>query len=128
MNHATAETSAILHLLVRAMVTDKDSVHITNTLTKHGVTFHVHVSRGEAGKMIGAQGRIARSLRIVLMSIGKQNGLSYGLFFEETRIPSMHSELNVGTCPRTYEAAVTLPNPRSASAIASQHEHFQSHA
>ena len=69
------ETQALLSLIVRAMVRDRDAVRV-NAIAGPGstTTFQVRVGGSEMGKLIGKQGRVARSLRILLNSIGKEHG------------------------------------------------------
>ena len=82
---AAAETTALLHLLISAMVSDRQAVSVTPLDTPEGVTFKVKVAPKEIGKLIGPQGRLARALRVLLMSIGKENGQAYGLILEDIK-------------------------------------------
>ena len=82
---AAAKTSALLHLLISAMVSDRDAVSVIPLETPEGVTFKVQVTPKEIGKLIGAQGRLARSLRVLLMSIGKESGQAYGLILDDIK-------------------------------------------
>ena len=75
-----AETQALLLLVVRALVTDTDAVVIGTSFPIGGLTlFHVIVSARDKGKVIGKQGRIARSLRTYLTAVGRKHGLSFAL-------------------------------------------------
>lgn len=74
------ETTALLRMLVSAMVTDKGAVEVAATSGPTGlVLFTVIVGPKDRGKVIGKQGRIARSLRIILSSIAKEHGQNFSL-------------------------------------------------
>ncbi len=65
-----------LSLVVRELVTDKNAVtvmpiHCSNTST----VIQINVSQGaDTGKVIGKQGRTARSLRILFQAMMKERG------------------------------------------------------
>ena len=76
----TSETAALLTLVVKAMVADPEAVRVTADPGPAGFTvFRVVVGPKDAGKVIGKQGRIARSLRIILSSIAKEHGQNFSL-------------------------------------------------
>ena len=75
-----AETTALLTMIVSAMVADRDAVRVTASPGPAGnVVFRVVVGPKDKGKVIGKQGRTARSLRIILSSIAKEHGKNYSL-------------------------------------------------
>ena len=80
MKTSTADTQALLGLIIRGMVSDRDAVRIV-ALPGPGMktTFQVRVGGTEIGKLIGKQGRVARSLRTILMCIGRQQGTEFAL-------------------------------------------------
>ena len=94
---AAAETTALLHLLISAMVSDRGAVSVTPLDTPEGITFKVRVAPKEIGKLIGAQGRLARALRVLLMSIGKENRQVYGLILDDVK---RHEVIPAGVQPR----------------------------
>jgi len=69
----------ILSLLIRAMVSDPDAVHLSSKRSPGGSTMiQIKVANGhDLGKVIGKQGRTARSLRIIAQAIGKEKGQDY---------------------------------------------------
>jgi predicted RNA-binding protein YlqC (UPF0109 family) len=72
-----SETTTIcdlLNLLVRAIVTDKEAVEITiEDPTLNPTVIQIKVAQGsDLGKVIGKQGRTARSLRIIFHAITKE--------------------------------------------------------
>ena len=80
-----AETSTLLHLLVSALVTMLQRQSRKLVQTSDGVTFTVHVAPKKIDKLIGTQGRTARRLRILPMSICKQNGECYSLTLDDLK-------------------------------------------
>ena len=75
-----AETAALLTLLVSAMVKDKEAVKVTTVSGQSdGIVFVLEVAQKDRGKALGKQGKMAQSLRLILMSIGKENGRSFFL-------------------------------------------------
>lgn len=75
-----AETAELLAMNVRAMVTNRGAVTVTTAPgPRSNIVFSVAVDPKEMGKVIGKQGRTARSLRTLLRAIGHENGLRYSL-------------------------------------------------
>lgn len=73
-----AETAALLNIVICALVSHKSAVEVT-MFPGPQTLFRVRVEPKEMGKLIGKQGRIARSLRILLNAIAKENGQNYAL-------------------------------------------------
>lgn len=75
-----AETSALLNLLVSAMVQDRDAVKVTTVSgLDSSIVFVLEVAQKDRGKVLGKQGKMAQSLRLILRSIGKENGMIFFL-------------------------------------------------
>ena len=73
-----AKTCTLLKLIVRAIVTDDDAVAVTlGEGSGKETVFYVRVGPNDRGKIIGKQGRIARSLRIILSAMAKKDGRRY---------------------------------------------------
>jgi predicted RNA-binding protein YlqC (UPF0109 family) len=72
----TAEVCALMSLLVRAMVSNPDAVQVSSELSSSGSTIiRIKVAQGQyTGKLIGKQGRTARSLRVIFQAIAKEQG------------------------------------------------------
>lgn len=73
------ETTAICELLthlVRSIVTDKEAVDvIVRDPDLDPIVIQIKVAQGsDVGKLIGRQGRTARSLRIIFHAIMKESG------------------------------------------------------
>lgn len=79
-----AETALILSLNVRGIVTEKEVVKVTPVPgVGRETVFFVEVADGDRGKVIGAQGRTARSLRVILGAMAKANGHDYALNIDD---------------------------------------------
>lgn len=73
-----AETTAILTLVVSAMVENREAVKVTTVSGQGGsIVFVLEVAQKDRGKVLGKQGRMAQSLRLILLSIGKENGRNF---------------------------------------------------
>ena len=55
-----------LKTIITNLVDNKESVEITKTETEGSITFEVKVAEGDMGRMIGRQGRLAKSIRTVM--------------------------------------------------------------
>ena len=78
------ETTVILSLYVRGIVTDKEAVKVKAVPgTGRETVFIVEVADVDKGKVIGKQGRMAQSLRVVLGAMGRANGHYYALDIDE---------------------------------------------
>ena len=64
----------ILETLIKGLVEHKDEVTITEKEEGNTVVFEVSVNDSDMGKVIGRQGKIAKSIRTVMKSIaGKEH-------------------------------------------------------
>ena len=64
----------ILETIIKNLVEDESQVTITEKEEENTVTFEVKVAESDLGKVIGKQGRIAKSIRTVMKSIaGKEH-------------------------------------------------------
>lgn len=55
-----------LKTIITNLVDNKESVEITKTETEGSITFEVKVAEGNMGRVIGRQGRLAKSIRTVM--------------------------------------------------------------
>lgn len=67
-------TSEIVLALIRKMVNTPEAVSLTVQESASGIVYHIAASPEDVGAIIGKQGRTARSLRILLSSIGMKHG------------------------------------------------------
>ena len=64
----------ILEVLIKNLVEHKDKVEITETQDRNFMTYTVKVDETDMGKVIGKQGRIAKSIRNVVKAVaGKEH-------------------------------------------------------
>lgn len=74
----------LVYLIVRHLVDDEAAVRVDCLDGNDGVTtLNVHVARGDTGKLIGKQGRTARSLRTILSAARMKLHHRYALNIEE---------------------------------------------
>lgn len=64
--------SELLVAMVEKLVDDPESLHIETDSSEAGTTFRLYVAPDDLGKVIGKQGRTARSLRTILSAIGSK--------------------------------------------------------
>lgn len=64
--------SQLLTSMVERLVDDPDAVRVEADTSDAGTTFRLYVSPDDLGKVIGKQGRTARSLRTILSAIGSK--------------------------------------------------------
>ena len=65
--------------LVRLLVDHPELLEINTETEDAGTTLRLYVAADDIGKVIGKQGRTARSLRTVLSAIGSKTGHRYTL-------------------------------------------------
>lgn len=73
----------LLTQLVHALVDQQDEVRITNRLSGRTMTFSVKVAATDVGKLIGKNGRNAKSVRVIMAQLGDRLGLSILVAMEE---------------------------------------------
>ena len=59
----------ILELIITNLVDDKSSVSIEEVEEAKSVTYKVKVSKEDMGKVIGKQGKMAKSIRTIMKAI-----------------------------------------------------------
>ena len=64
----------VLELIDKSLVSNPDSVQISENVTNNSIELKVKVAKDDMGKVIGKQGRLAKSIRTVIKSLaGKEN-------------------------------------------------------
>lgn len=71
----------VLELIITNLVDDKDSVSIEELDEEKSVTYKVKVAKDDMGKVIGKQGRVARSIRTVMKSVSSKEGKKVNVEF-----------------------------------------------
>jgi len=78
-----SELRLSLQILVHAMVDQPTEVAVTHQEERGGVIrYRIQVAQNDRGKMIGANGRNARALRILLHAAGMRYGRTTALDIE----------------------------------------------
>ena len=58
-----------LNVIISNLVDDKDAVEINEVNGEKSIVFEVKVAEGDMGKVIGKQGRLAKSIRTVMKAL-----------------------------------------------------------
>lgn len=59
----------VLEIVIKNLVDNPDSVSINELEGEKSIVFEVKVADGDMGKVIGKQGRVARSIRTLLKAV-----------------------------------------------------------
>jgi len=65
--------------VARALVDDESAVQVTIQQIGLQTVLRLQVASNDVGKIVGKQGRTARSLRTILGAIGQSRGVQYSL-------------------------------------------------
>ena len=79
-----SETQEALFRLIQLMVDQRDDVVLDEVPGRESTLFELQVAPDDLGKVIGRQGRTARSLRSLLAARGDQDGERYEFEILET--------------------------------------------
>jgi len=71
----------VLELIIANLVNDKNSVSIEELDEEKFITYKVKVSKDDMGKVIGKQGRVAKSIRTVMKSLSAKEGKKVNVEF-----------------------------------------------
>jgi predicted RNA-binding protein YlqC (UPF0109 family) len=73
-----------LYTIVETLVEDKSSIEITqDEPNEEGVTvFHLHVATDDMGRIIGKQGRIAKSIRAIMRAGASKHNMKVNVEIE----------------------------------------------
>ena len=73
----------VLELIIASLVDNKDEISIEETSNEKSVEYKVKVAESDMGKVIGKQGRVAKSIRTVMKSVAGRNGKKVNVEFVE---------------------------------------------
>ena len=67
----------LLVFIAKGLVDNPDAVSVTEDapLEDGTVVYHLHVAEGDMGRVIGKQGRIAKSIRTVLRAVANRRNM-----------------------------------------------------
>lgn len=72
-----------IEFIARNLVDDPDSVRVDESVDENKVTLKLHVSKNDLGKVIGKQGRTAKSMRTLLTAVAAKHNKSGHLEIDE---------------------------------------------
>jgi predicted RNA-binding protein YlqC (UPF0109 family) len=73
------KTRLLIETIAQSLVDDECAVSVDAEIFTGETVLHLHVAPKDIGKVIGSQGRMARSLRAVVGAIGMAQGVHYSL-------------------------------------------------
>nr|MBP3681251.1 KH domain-containing protein [Clostridia bacterium] len=73
----------VLEMIISNLVDNKNDISIEENVNNKIVDFKVKVSSDDMGKVIGRQGRVAKSIRTVMKSVGAKEGKKVNVEFVE---------------------------------------------
>ncbi len=71
--------TALIEHMAKSLVDKPEDVSVEVTEDEGGTAFKLHVGAEDLGRVIGKQGRTARSLRTILMAAGNKAKKHYSL-------------------------------------------------
>ena len=63
----------VLEVVIRNLVEDKQAVSIQETNTDQSILLQVKVAKDDMGRVIGKQGRVAKSIRTLMKALASKN-------------------------------------------------------
>lgn len=71
----------VLELIIKSLVDNADAVSIEETVTDKAIDLKVKVEENDMGKVIGKQGKIAKSIRTLMKSLSAKEGKRVNIEF-----------------------------------------------
>lgn len=71
----------VLELLITSLVDNKEQVSIEEQVNQKVIDYKVSVSKEDMGKIIGKQGKVAKSIRTVMKSVSAKEGKKVNIEF-----------------------------------------------
>lgn len=71
----------MLEIMIKNLVENPNEVQITESSKGNAITYEVKVAEADMGKVIGRQGRIAKSIRIVAKAIAAKEDKKVNIEF-----------------------------------------------
>ncbi len=72
-----------IEFIARNLVDDPDNVRVDENKENNKVTLKLHVSKTDLGKVIGKQGKTAKSMRVLLTAVAAKHNMSGQLEIDE---------------------------------------------
>jgi len=73
----------VLEIIIANLVDNKDKISIEEVTTDRNIELKVKVAPEDMGKVIGKQGRVAKSIRTVIKSVAGKDGKRVNVEFVE---------------------------------------------
>ena len=80
-----------IEFIAKNLVDDPDNVRVDETVEDNKVTLRLHVSKSDLGKVIGKQGKTAKSMRTLLTAVAAKHNKSGHLEIDEGKAPGTGS-------------------------------------
>lgn len=72
-----------IEFIAKNLVDEPDNVQVDEITDENKVTVKLHVAKSDLGKIIGKQGKTAKSLRILLTAVAAKHNMSGQLEIDE---------------------------------------------
>jgi predicted RNA-binding protein YlqC (UPF0109 family) len=72
-----------IEFIAKNLVDEPDSVRVDETTHDNKVILKLHVAKSDLGKVIGKQGKTAKSMRVLLTAVAAKNNMSGQLEIDE---------------------------------------------
>ena len=73
----------VLEIMIACLVDNRDQVNIEEVVNDRSIDYKVKVAPEDMGKVIGKQGRVAKSIRTVIKSVAGKEGKHVNVEFVE---------------------------------------------
>lgn len=71
----------ILQIIITNLVLNKESISIEEIENGSNITYKVKVSKDDMGRIIGKQGKVAKSIRTIMKSVSAKEGKKVNIEF-----------------------------------------------
>ncbi len=78
-----ADMKEILETIILSLVEDKSAIQIEEKSNEKSITFEVKVAEKDMGKVIGKEGKIAKSIRTVMKAVAGKERKKVSIEFVE---------------------------------------------
>jgi predicted RNA-binding protein YlqC (UPF0109 family) len=72
-----------IEFIARNLVDEPEAVRVDENKDNNKVTLKLHVSKSDLGKVIGKQGKTAKSMRVLLTAVAAKHNMSGQLEIDE---------------------------------------------
>jgi predicted RNA-binding protein YlqC (UPF0109 family) len=75
----------LVQYLARSLVSNPDAVEVTESAIEDGAVYELRVAKDDLGRIIGKQGRTAKSIRTILNAAASKTNRKVGLEIVEEK-------------------------------------------